>query len=64
VKELLAARGVTAPFAPSPILMVFFGVMMAAFFIAFIIGIFLLDARMTGWHALAQRFPTPTEPPM
>jgi hypothetical protein len=42
--------------------MVFFGMMMAAFFVAFMIGIFFVDARMTGWHALAQRFPGSREP--
>lgn len=62
VKELLAARGVKAPWRPSPILMVFFALMMAVFFITFMTGIFFLDARMTGWHALAQRFPGVSEP--
>ena len=43
--------------------MVFFTVVMAMFFIAFITGIFFLDARMTGWHSAAQRFPASGEPP-
>jgi hypothetical protein len=43
--------------------MIFFGVMMGVLFIAFMTGIFFLDARMTGWSALAQRFPATSEPP-
>ena len=62
VKELLAARGVKAPRRPPPILAIFFGLMMALFFVAFMSGIFFLDARMTGWAALAQRFPAANEP--
>jgi ankyrin repeat protein len=62
VKDLLAERGAVAPWQPSPILLIFFGVIMAVFFIAFMSGIFFLDARMTGWHALAQRFPAASEP--
>ena len=62
VKDLLSEHGATIPWRPSPILMVFFTVMMAMFFIAFITGIFFLDARMTGWRALAQRFPAAGEP--
>jgi hypothetical protein len=64
VKELLAQRGATAPGRPPLILAIFFALMMAVFFVAFMTGIFLLDARMTGWHALAQRFPSASEPAM
>ena len=32
------------------------------FFLVFMTGIFFLDARMTGWHALAKRFSTGSEP--
>ncbi len=62
VKEVLSEHGATTPWRPSPILMVFFGVMAAAFFITFMTGLFFLDARITGWHALAQRFPAAGEP--
>jgi ankyrin repeat protein len=63
VKDLLAARGIKAPWRPSAVLMVFFALMMAVFFITFMTAIFFLDARMTGWRALAQRFPATSEPP-
>jgi hypothetical protein len=62
VKDLLAERGATMPWRPSPMLMVFFSVMMALFFVAFMTGIFFLDARITGWSALARRFPAAREP--
>ena len=63
VKDLLSEHGATIPWRPSPILMGFFTIVMAMFFIAFITGIFFLDARMTGWHSTAQRFPASGEPP-
>jgi ankyrin repeat protein len=62
VKELLHEHGAIAPWRPPPILMIFFTLMMPTFFVAFITGIFFLDAGMTGWRALAQRFPAATEP--
>ena len=62
VKDLLTERGATMPWQPSPILMIFFAVMMAVFFVAFVAGIFFLDARITGWHALGQRFPASSQP--
>jgi hypothetical protein len=63
VKDLLQEHGATIPWRPSPVLTAFFTLVMVAFFIAFITGIFFLDARMTGWRALAQRFPAAGEPP-
>ncbi len=62
VKEMLSERGTTMPWRPSPILRVFFALLMVAFFLMFMVGIFLLDARITGWYALAQRFPASSEP--
>jgi len=64
VKELLAEHGAVAPRQPSSILAVFFALLMGVFFVAFMSGIFFLDARITGWHALAQRFPSAGEPVM
>ena len=62
VKEMLSEHGATAPRRLSPVLTVFFGLMMAGFFLAFIIAIFFVDARLTGWRALAHRFPGSSEP--
>jgi len=63
VKKMLSEHGATVPWRPSLVLRIFFGVMMAVFFGAFMTGIFFVDARMTGWHALAQHFPASSEPP-
>jgi hypothetical protein len=62
VKELLSAHGATMPWRPSPVLQILFALFCAGFFVAFMTGIFFLDARITGWSALAQRFPASSEP--
>ncbi len=62
VKEMLSEHGATVPSRPSPILKIFFALVAAVFFVAFMTGIFFVDARMTGWHALAKRFPGGNEP--
>jgi hypothetical protein len=62
VKELLGARAATMPWQPSRLLQIVFVLFGVAFFVAFMSAIFFLDARMTGWHALAKHFPASTEP--
>ena len=62
VKELLSEHGATAPWRPSLILKLLFSLLMMGFFLVFMTGLFFVDARMTGWHALAKRFPAGSEP--
>ena len=62
VKEMLSEHGATVPWRPSLILKIFFSLLMVGFFLVFMTGLFFVDARMTGWHALAKRFPAWSEP--
>ena len=62
VKEMLNEHGATVPWRPLLMLKIFFSLLMTGFFLVFMTGLFFLDARMTGWHALAKRFPAASEP--
>ena len=66
VVELLKARGgagASLALAGIGIVAIASAIGTLAFAIIFFTGILLLDARLTGWHRLAQAFPATAEPP-
>jgi hypothetical protein len=56
VLEVLASRGPATQWSPPPALQAIFALVSPIGLIALVAGLFVVDARMIGWRAMAQRF--------